>query len=183
MRGTTQKGAGGFFGGIDALPLTGQYTTYALSKDGKPNYVTDSAASGTGMVHRHQDLQRRARHRHQGRAAEDDPRTRQGPGLRHRRHHHLRDPGRHARSAVLPHHRAGAATGPRRLPRTARTKRWRTADQGRSPNSCLPTGRTSRWVAAPRRSHRPRPPATTRTRRSRRRPRNAASKSSAPQTN
>ncbi|WP_313085471.1 alkaline phosphatase [Pseudomonas sp.] len=41
-------GAGGFFKGIDALPLTGQYTHYALHKDsGLPEYVTDSAASGT----------------------------------------------------------------------------------------------------------------------------------------
>ncbi|BBX03509.1 alkaline phosphatase [Mycolicibacterium moriokaense] len=43
-----EKGAGGFFEGIDALPLTGSYTTYALRKDGKPDYVTDSAASATG---------------------------------------------------------------------------------------------------------------------------------------
>ncbi len=43
-----EKGAGGFFEGIDALPMTGSYTTYALKKDGKPDYVTDSAASGTG---------------------------------------------------------------------------------------------------------------------------------------
>lgn len=43
-----EKGAGGFFPGLDALPLTGQYTTYALQKNGKPNYVTDSAASATG---------------------------------------------------------------------------------------------------------------------------------------
>ncbi|WP_319447091.1 MULTISPECIES: alkaline phosphatase [unclassified Mycobacterium] len=42
-----EKGAAGFFTGLDALPLTGQYTTYALRKDGKPNYVTDSAASAT----------------------------------------------------------------------------------------------------------------------------------------
>src|SRR3954465_3922405 len=41
-------GAGGSFAGLDAFPLTGQYTTYALKKDGKPNYVTDSAASATG---------------------------------------------------------------------------------------------------------------------------------------
>lgn len=40
-------GAGGYFSGLDALPLTGQYTTYALQKNGKPNYVTDSAASAT----------------------------------------------------------------------------------------------------------------------------------------
>lgn len=43
-------GAGGFFKGIDALPVTGQYTHYALTKDGKPDYVTDSAASGTAWA-------------------------------------------------------------------------------------------------------------------------------------
>ncbi|MGO1296398.1 MAG: alkaline phosphatase [Vibrio sp.] len=42
------KGASGFFRGIDALPFTGQYTHYSLDKKThKPNYVTDSAASGT----------------------------------------------------------------------------------------------------------------------------------------
>ncbi|WP_243758184.1 alkaline phosphatase [Allobranchiibius sp. GilTou38] len=41
-------GAAGRLPGIDALPLTGQYTTYSLTKDGKPDYVTDSAASGSG---------------------------------------------------------------------------------------------------------------------------------------
>ncbi|CNF38223.1 alkaline phosphatase [Yersinia enterocolitica] len=41
-------GAGGFFKGIDALPLTGQYTDYSLDKKTqKPDYVTDSAASAT----------------------------------------------------------------------------------------------------------------------------------------
>jgi alkaline phosphatase len=45
-----EKGAGGSFAGLDALPLTGQYTTYALNKDGKPNYVTDSAASATAWT-------------------------------------------------------------------------------------------------------------------------------------
>lgn len=43
-------GAGGAFKGLDALPLTGQYTHYALTKDGKPDYVTDSAASGTAWA-------------------------------------------------------------------------------------------------------------------------------------
>lgn len=46
-----QYGAGGTLPGIDALPLTGQYTTYSLYKDGalkgKPDYVPDSAATGT----------------------------------------------------------------------------------------------------------------------------------------
>lgn len=44
-------GAGGFFPGIDALPLTGQYTHYSLDKKThKPNYVTDSAASATAWA-------------------------------------------------------------------------------------------------------------------------------------
>lgn len=45
------RGAGGFFAGIDALPLTGQYTHYSLDKDTHlPNYVTDSAASATAWT-------------------------------------------------------------------------------------------------------------------------------------
>ena len=43
-----EKGAGGEFEGLDALPLTGQYTTYSVNTDGSIQYVTDSAASGTG---------------------------------------------------------------------------------------------------------------------------------------
>ncbi len=46
-----QYGADGRFPGIDALPLTGQYTTFSLAKDtGLPDYVTDSAASGSGWA-------------------------------------------------------------------------------------------------------------------------------------
>lgn len=44
------KGAAGRFGGIDALPLTGQYTTYSLTKDGKPDYDPDSASTGTAWA-------------------------------------------------------------------------------------------------------------------------------------
>lgn len=41
-------GAGGMFPGLDALPITGQYTHYSLDqKTGKPDYVTDSAASAS----------------------------------------------------------------------------------------------------------------------------------------
>ncbi|WEK45265.1 MAG: alkaline phosphatase [Candidatus Andeanibacterium colombiense] len=44
------EGAGGYFKGIDALPVSGQYTHYSLDKDtGKPTYVTDSAASATAF--------------------------------------------------------------------------------------------------------------------------------------
>ncbi|OMC40022.1 alkaline phosphatase [Mycobacterium sp. GA-1841] len=43
-------GAGGAFSGLDAFPLTGQYTHYSLDKNGKPTYVTDSAASGSAWA-------------------------------------------------------------------------------------------------------------------------------------
>ncbi|ARZ67934.1 alkaline phosphatase [Streptomyces albireticuli] len=35
---------------MDKFPLTGSYTTYSVDKNGKPDYVTDSAASGTGWA-------------------------------------------------------------------------------------------------------------------------------------
>ncbi|MCH0566829.1 MULTISPECIES: alkaline phosphatase [unclassified Streptomyces] len=35
---------------MDRFPLTGAYTTYAVHEDGTPEYVTDSAASGTGWA-------------------------------------------------------------------------------------------------------------------------------------
>ncbi|MFT0211496.1 alkaline phosphatase [Pseudomonas sp. F1_0610] len=45
------EGAGGYFKGIDSLPITGQYTHYALNKETKkPDYVTDSAASATAWA-------------------------------------------------------------------------------------------------------------------------------------
>ena len=45
------EGAGGFFKGIVALPLSGQYTHYSLDKKTyKPNYVTDPAASATAWA-------------------------------------------------------------------------------------------------------------------------------------
>lgn len=44
-----QHGAAGRFPGIDALPLTGQMTTWSLTKDGKPDYVPDSGAAGSAL--------------------------------------------------------------------------------------------------------------------------------------
>ena len=44
-------GAGGAFKGLDALPFAGQYTHYSLDKKTHlPDYVTDSAASGTAWA-------------------------------------------------------------------------------------------------------------------------------------
>ncbi|NQX29709.1 alkaline phosphatase [Microbacteriaceae bacterium VKM Ac-2854] len=49
-----EYGAAGMLPGIDALPLTGQYTTYSLYKDGEakgnPDYVPDSAATGSAWA-------------------------------------------------------------------------------------------------------------------------------------
>ncbi|WEO78457.1 alkaline phosphatase [Cryobacterium sp. SO2] len=42
------EGAAGELAGIDALPLTGQYTTYALNEDGTPNYASESASTASG---------------------------------------------------------------------------------------------------------------------------------------
>lgn len=42
-----EYGAGGRLPGIDALPLSGQYTTYSLTKAGKPDYDPDSASTGS----------------------------------------------------------------------------------------------------------------------------------------
>lgn len=45
------RGAGGAFPGIDALPLTGNMTTYSVNRTtGKADYVPDSAATGTAWA-------------------------------------------------------------------------------------------------------------------------------------
>ncbi|MFI9236607.1 alkaline phosphatase [Streptomyces sp. NPDC053079] len=41
---------------MDKFPMTGSYTTYAVDKDGKPDYVTDSAASATGWATGHKTV-------------------------------------------------------------------------------------------------------------------------------
>jgi alkaline phosphatase len=48
-------GAGSRFAGIDALPLTGEATTWSVQEanPGKPDYVTDSAAAGTAWATGH----------------------------------------------------------------------------------------------------------------------------------
>lgn len=45
------EGASGYFKGLDRLPITGAYTTYALQKgNNQIDYVTDSAASATAWA-------------------------------------------------------------------------------------------------------------------------------------
>ncbi|MEV4431561.1 alkaline phosphatase [Streptomyces sp. NPDC049585] len=41
---------------MDRFPMTGAYTTYSVDKNGKPDYVTDSAASGTGWATGHKTV-------------------------------------------------------------------------------------------------------------------------------
>ncbi|MCC3767604.1 alkaline phosphatase [Streptomyces sp. UNOC14_S4] len=41
---------------MDTFPLTGAYTTYSVDRNGKPDYVTDSAASGTGWATGHKTV-------------------------------------------------------------------------------------------------------------------------------
>ncbi|MFB6888208.1 alkaline phosphatase [Kitasatospora sp. NPDC056327] len=48
-------GAGGRLH-LDRFPMTGSYTTYAVDKDGRPDYVTDSAASATGWATGHKTV-------------------------------------------------------------------------------------------------------------------------------
>ncbi|QES52212.1 alkaline phosphatase [Streptomyces venezuelae] len=48
-------GAGGRLH-MDRLPMTGSYTTYSVGKDGKPDYVTDSAASATAWATGHKTV-------------------------------------------------------------------------------------------------------------------------------
>lgn len=44
------EGAGGRFAGIDALPLTGQYTTYSVNEEGQPNYASESASTASAWA-------------------------------------------------------------------------------------------------------------------------------------
>ncbi|MET3801509.1 hypothetical protein ABID70_001464 [Clavibacter michiganensis] len=92
-------GAAGRLPGLDAPPLTGQYTTYSLERSGErkgePDYVPDSAATGSGWRDRHEDLRRRDQRRHRREAAGDPHRDREGQRPAHGRRQHRRDPGRH----------------------------------------------------------------------------------------
>ncbi|MFI6511936.1 alkaline phosphatase [Streptosporangium sp. NPDC050855] len=41
---------------LDRFPMTGTYTTYSVDKQGRPNYVTDSAASATAWATGHKTV-------------------------------------------------------------------------------------------------------------------------------
>ncbi|CAM5400636.1 alkaline phosphatase [Streptomyces californicus] len=48
-------GAGGRLH-MDGFPMTGSYTTYSVDRDGRPNYVTDSAAGATAWATGHKTV-------------------------------------------------------------------------------------------------------------------------------
>ena len=104
-----QYGAAGRLPGIDTPPLTGDITTYALQEadPSKPEYVTDSAASGTGWATGQQDLQRPHLDDGQDRPdTADDLRAGRQEGLGDRQRLDRRDHRRHARGARLARQRA-----------------------------------------------------------------------------
>ena len=125
------EGAGGFFKGIDALPMTGQYTHYSLDKaTGKPDYVTDSAASGTAWATGVKTYNGAIGVDIHGAAARVAAGARQGRGLGTGdiTTAEIQD----ATPAVLIAHVTlpRTATARRRPPRTARPTRWKTAARG-----------------------------------------------------
>ena len=156
-----QVGADGRFAGMDTLPLTGQYTTYAVEgRPASPTTCTDSAASGTGWSTGTRPTTARSRCDRHGTRVPDHPRAGQGRRLQDRRRHHRGDPGRDPG-------RRWSRTSPT-APATARTSRSatcpdatprRTAAPARSPSSCSTPAPTSCSAAARRRSTRPSRPA------------------------
>ena len=133
-----EKGAGGSFAGLDAFPMTGQYTTFALNKDGKPNYVTDSAASATGWSTGTKtyngalgiDIKG-----HRRRRSSSSPRTRASPPAT--------SPHRRSRTRRLPHcsptSASGTATDPKRWSRTAQDETLEKGGKGSVTEQLLAT--------------------------------------------
>ena len=134
-----QVGANGRLS-MDSLPLTGEYTTYALQESNPSliDYVTDSAASGTGWATGIEDQQRPNLDRSPAPARAVTRYTTilelaQKRRLQDRQRDHRRTDRRHAGGARLAHQRA-------RLPGTGghgqlrARRRRRTAARARSPS-------------------------------------------------
>ena len=174
------EGAGGAFKGIDALPLTGQMTHYSVNKDtGKPDYTPDSAATGTAWAtgvktYDNADLRSTAWARPYPTLLELAKQS----GLRHRRRHHLRDPGRHPGRPGQPHQPALLLRPDgdhRQLPRGGQGERRPRLDQ-RAAARHPPRRHPRRRLGDVRRDRRR--PAGGRARRSSSRPRHAATTTS-----
>ena len=117
-------GAAGELPGIDALPLTGSYTTYSIYKDGpnkgKPDYVPDSAATGTAWATGSKTYDNAVSVDIDGNVLPTLLEIAKANGLQHRRRLDLRDPGCDARRAGRPRRARGPATA-RTAPPAART--------------------------------------------------------------
>ena len=131
------EGAAGRFKGIDALPLTGQYTTYSLTKaTGLPDYVPDSAATGSAWSTGTKTYDNAVSVNLNGQPQKTLLELAKENGLKTGDVTTVRDPGRDARRCRSRTSRRAPATAPTRPPRTARPRRWRTAASARSPSSC-----------------------------------------------
>lgn len=158
-------GAGGYLPGLDALPLTGQMTHYTVDKEtGKPDYVGDSAATGTAWatgVKTYDNAVSVDRHEKPYETILQFAKK-QGMATGNVSTSEIQDATPAVLIANVPQ-RKGYGPGP--PPRTARRSRWRTAARDPSRSSCSPPAPTSRSAAAPRPSRRRPRPGTSRIRR------------------
>ena len=142
-------GAAGELPGIDALPLTGSYTTYSVYKDGadkgKPDYVPDSAATGTAWATGSKTYDNAISVDVDGRCCRRFSRSRRRTGIapamsRPRR---FRMPPRPSRSPTSPRVPATALTARRAAP-----MHWSRVVSARSGSSCSARARISCSAAA-----------------------------------
>ena len=154
---TTRKARAAASPGLDALPLTGQYTTYALNKDGKPDYVTDSAASGTGWATGTKTYNGALGIDIKGAPQKTilELAKAQGFATGDITTSEIQDA---TPAALFSHISERDCYGPKRRPRTAPSETPRERRPGLGHRAAArPRGPTSRWAAAPRPSRRPRP--------------------------
>ena len=166
------KGAGGFFAGIDALPLTGQYDALQREPyDGPPGLHAGLGRDRHRLVHRREDLRQRGVRRPPRHGVPDDPPAGQG----HRAARPATSPPPRSRTRPRPSRSPTSPPAPatdrtsRRSPAPRRPRR--TAAWARSASSSSTPAPTSRSAAVRRRSPRtprpaPGPASASRTRRS-----------------
>lgn len=130
------EGAAGRLAGIDALPLTGQYTTYSLSKaTGLPDYVPDSAATGSAWATGTKTYDNAVSVDIKGQPQQTLLELAKAHGLKtgDLTTSEIQDATPRCRSRTS---RRGPATDPTRPRPPAPRRRRRTAGSGRSPSSC-----------------------------------------------
>ena len=144
------KGAAGRFPGIDALPLTGQYTTYSLRPRARASPTTCPTPRPPARRGRPapRPTTTRSRSTSHGEPQQTLLELAKAKRAQDRRRHHRRDPGRHPGRAGLAHLGALLLRPGHRPPPPAPRPRWRTAASARSPSSCSTPAPTSPSAAA-----------------------------------